>query len=295
MKKNQIVIITLVAVCLSLFGCATTSSKPYGDSIVLKERITESDNIFLKGITIIIPKTLWACDHMVTQGEYKAVMGTNPSYFSSNPAPGEIQENRPVDSVSWYDALVYCNRLSIKEGLTPCYTIKKTTNPDLWGETPKTLPDKDWDAVICDFSANGYRLPTKVEWAYLARGGNLTNEGQTIYSGSDNADEVAWTIDTCYYIGNKGRTYGTHEVKKLKPNALGLYDMSGNLFEWCWDGYKFNPNPGVDAPKKYIGVIFHYAGGGCWDWGPNKLDAISSFAPDASWYTGFRVVRSYTE
>ena len=159
----------------------------------------------------------------------------------------------------------------------------------MWGESPKTFPDKDWDSVICDFSANGYRLPTKIEWAYLSRGGNLTNKGQTLYSGSDISDEVAWTIDNCYYIGNKGRTYGTHEVKKLKPNALGLYDMSGNLFEWCWDGYKFND---MNGPKKYIGVKFHYSAGGCWDWEGHKLDAITATSPKASWYTGFRVVRS---
>lgn len=291
MKKIIILNVHLLWILFLFAGCATTQSKPYGDTIVLKERIKDS-NIFLSECKIIIPTTLWACDHMVTQGEYKAVMGTNPSYFSSNPAPGEIQENRPVDSVSWYNALVYCNKLSIMEGLTPCYTIKKTRDPDLWGETPKTLSDKDWDVVICDFSANGYRLPTKVEWAYLSRGGNLTNEGQTLYSGSDTADEVAWTIDTCYYIGNKGRTYGTHEVKKLKPNALGLYDMSGNLFEWCWDGYKWAPLNGMDGPKEFIGTTFHYEAGGCWDWGPYKLDAITSTSPDGSWYNGFRVVRS---
>lgn len=291
MKKNALLLLTF---SLLIMGCATTSSKPYGNSIVLKERIRDS-NIFLSGTTITIPETLWACDHEVTQGEYKAIMGTNPSYFSSNPAPGEIQENRPVDSVSWYDALVYCNRLSIKEGLSPCYTIKKTTDPDLWGESPKTLSDKDWDSVVCDFSANGYRLPTKIEWAYLSRGGNLTNNGQTIYSGSDISDEVAWTINNCYYIGNKGRTYGTHEVKKLKPNALGLYDMSGNLFEWCWDGYKWAPLDGRDGPKEFIGVTFHYEAGGCWDWGGFELDAITSTSPDGDWYNGFRVVRSTIE
>jgi len=114
----------------------------------------------------------------------------------------------PLSGVNWYDAVKYCNWLSEKEGLTPCYEVKgKITQ--------------------CDFSANGYRLPTEAEWEYAARGGH---KGQGYeYAGSNNVDDVGW------YEGNSGKQ--THPVGQKQPNELGLYDMSGNMWEWCWDWF----------------------------------------------------------
>jgi formylglycine-generating enzyme required for sulfatase activity len=114
----------------------------------------------------------------------------------------------PVSGVNWYDAVKYCNWLSEKEGLSPCYEVKgKLTQ--------------------YDFSANGYRLPTEAEWEYAARGGQKSQGYE--YAGSDNVDDVGW------YEGNSGRQ--THPVGQKQPNELGLYDMSGNMWEWCWDWY----------------------------------------------------------
>jgi formylglycine-generating enzyme len=152
----------------------------------------------------------------VTQQLYYAVMHTNPSYFQY--ANGFTDEPcRPVDTVSWQDAIRFCNALSVYAGFTPVYTID------------------DW-AVTWDTSADGYRLPTEAEWEYAARGGQ-SSEGFYL-SGSNTANDVAW---------NPGHpdidwdpvwsSYITKCVGSLGSNELDLYDMSGNVCEWVWDAY----------------------------------------------------------
>ncbi len=139
----------------------------------------------------------------VTQKEWTQIIGTDPAKFWG--------EKNPVESVSWNDAVNYCNSRSVLEGLNTCY---KTVN----------------GIVTCDFNANGYRLPTEAEWEYAARGGNLSKN--TKYSGGPDLKEVGW-----FYTYSENIT---HNVGTKLPNELGIYDMSGNVWELCWDYFDAN-------------------------------------------------------
>ena len=144
--------------------------------------------------------SFWMDRYEVTQKSYEGLMGKNPAKFR-NPL-------NPVERVSWVDAINYCNMRSTKEDLKPCYKIQGLN-------------------VDCNFSANGYRLPTEAEWEYACRAGTTT-----AWSFGDNPGDLpghAWLKS------NAGET--THPVGQKKPNPWGLYDMYGNVAEWCNDRY----------------------------------------------------------
>lgn len=227
MRKLAVLLIT--AAMLVLGACSPAEQ----DVFVLVEGGTFlNPNSGFYGKDITIPD-FYIGKYEVTQREWIRVMGSNPSQFRG----GDL----PVEMVSWYDSIVYCNKRSEQEGLEPYYNID-TNDPD-----SNNINENDnvkWSVTV-NVNANGYRLPTEEEWEYAA-GGGRASKGYT-YSGGDNADEVAWYWQNAgdeYLTGdwNWGRIESNHNKTKSiglkKPNELGLYDMSGNVREWCWDWYE---------------------------------------------------------
>ena len=161
--------------------------------------------------------------YLITQGEYEMVMGINPSRNFTGNFLGPL---RPVIGVSWYDAVVFSNRLSAMAGFYPAYTIEKEET-DMNNKAP--LDELKW-TVTWNSKANGYRLPTEAEWEYACRAGTTTWYGLPTPNGSN-------TIDPTIARFRSGATEGTAEVGSYAPNNWGLYDMHGNAREWCWDWY----------------------------------------------------------
>lgn len=236
--------------------------------------------------------------HEVTRAQFLSVMGYDPSDQVASPTI-----DSPVQKVNWYHTLVYCNRLSMREGLSPVYIINGSTNPDFWGAVP-VVDNPIWNAAICNMYANGYRLPTEMEWRWAAMGAiydqrsgdivsGINRGGYTkAYSGSiepgvANAANYAW-----YYHAGYNHSVGT----KL-PNELGIYDMSGNVWEWCWDwwysplnGAFYNYTGAASGPDKiYLG--------GCYDDATNEFNVgyrinVHQGPILNAGQVGFRLVRS---
>ena len=194
----------------------------------------------------------------VTQELYESVMGENPSKFNG-------EKNLPVENVSWYDAVYFCNKLSAKCGLTPVYAVDGETDVEKWGYAPHIT-----GTVSQNGNNNGYRLPTVEEWQYAAKGGQ-----EFKYSGSANLDEVGWY--------DKNSEEKTHPVAQKNSNVYGLYDMSGNVWEWCWDS---------DTPDN---SYRRCSCGGSWYYGADDCEVDNKnwyYASDAGRNLGFRIVRS---
>jgi len=208
--------------------------------------------------------------HPVTQEEWFDVMGSNPSYFQGNElAAGVNWRNLPVENVSWYDAVEFANARSRRADLAPAYAIS--------GSGANRV-------VTWNRSANGYRLPTEAEWEFAARGG-MACRGNFEFPGSNVVGEVAW------YSGNSMER--THEVGLLRPNALGIYDMGGNVWEWVWDWRDKIPTVAQTNPEGPADGVNRVLRGGCWSNPPMVIarSADGGFPGARDNVIGFRVVR----
>ncbi len=209
----------------------------------------------------------------ITQAEWEQVMGTSPAYHRG--------ATLPVESITWMDAVDFCNRLSVRAGLQPCYRIRG-------------------DTVDCDWNATGYRLPTEAEWEYAARAGTTTD----IYSGDieqpyaectptdtldPRLDRIAW------YCKNSG--YQPHPVGQKEPNPWGLYDMLGNVAELVWDwsnGLPYGTSDTLDPRGPSTGMLRRFRGGSFLDGARACRAAARQYATPPTrgkFYVGFRLVR----
>jgi formylglycine-generating enzyme required for sulfatase activity len=260
-----------------LFGCTNVE---YENFVFVKGGVSKNTKSNLYGSSITI-QDFYVGKYEVTQKQWKEIMGSNPSKFKG--------DSLPVEMVTWYDCIDYCIKKSQRDGLKPYYTIHKNSKDE------KNICEYDslkWTVTI-NPGANGYRLPSEAEWEYAAGGGQKSKS--FTYSGSNDIDKVAW------YWQNSGnqKLSGTWSWPSLEknnnktkpvglklPNELGLYDMSGNVREWCEDWY-------VDGETKE-GLTRSQRGGG-WMGSEIRCESASrdNFEPTGKGPDqGFRVCRS---
>jgi formylglycine-generating enzyme required for sulfatase activity len=235
----------------------------------------------------------------VTQELFEEVMGINPSQFYAVPVYGEVQKKRPVENVNYYAVIAFCNKLSIRCGLEPVYSVSGVNwNTLTFADIPIVLSyNAVWDAAACDFTKTGFRMPTTMEWMWAAMGaanggaGVRTQGYKKAFAGQG--------------LGGAARDYAwfpreanerSHQVGLKKPNEMGLYDMAGNISEYAWNWWADIPHTDLlDYPGAPAGTRHPILGGACHsDLRYLAVGYISDHnAPFNSLGQGIRLVRKY--
>ena len=207
-----------------------------------------------------------------TQELYVDVMGENPSRFQG--------AKLPVERVSWFDTVLFCNRYSIKKGLEPAYVIPERI---LFDKQWSGIQEEDAQYIQINKKATGYRLPTEAQWEYCARA-----SGRDRYSGSDILPNVGW------FSHNSSKQ--TQVVGQKPSNKFGLHDMSGNVWEWCFDSWIRTYTPTAQKDPIFISKVSRSRvfRGGCWSEPPIEARNSSrggNFSTHRSSRVGFRFLR----
>ena len=230
----------------------------------------------------------------ITRAQFESIMLTDPSHptYSSG-------KTDPVQMINWYHAITFCNKLSLAENLTPVYSITVSGNLINWSTiTYADIPTTDnaeWNKVVSTWENNGYRLPTEMEWMWAAMGANESSAGdinltgyKKAFAGSTGKNKM---INYVWY--DKNSSNKSHPVGSVLPNELGIYDLSGNVYEMCWDEYGAIP---AGKLTDYHGSSGNYrvTRGGSWYYSSSQcsVNFRSYYSPEYSGPdVGFRVVR----
>jgi formylglycine-generating enzyme required for sulfatase activity len=232
---------------------------------------------------VTLTRNYWMMTTEVTQQQFLDQMGYNPSFYSLDGAGPDCGLDCPVEQVNWHEVAAYANGLSRWEGLAECYSCT--------GTAPDTIDCRPSGSYATAYECPGYRLPTEAEWEYAARGGTTT----ATYAGDLTATSCfdATLIPIAWFCGNAGRT--THPVGTRSPNAYELYDMLGNVGEWCHDWHDAYPGgPEVDPPGAASGMSRVRRGSSCDGTGEFSRAAYRGYGPpdNRAMQNGVRLVRS---
>jgi formylglycine-generating enzyme required for sulfatase activity len=305
MKRNMITIGLLTAISILAAACSSPNSNAgpapgatnyispnIGKMVYIPSGTFQYDEN--RSDTAKISAAFHMSENDITRAQFTTVTGlADPSLAENSTGTGD-----PVQQVNWYHAIYFCNMLSIKEGLTPVYSVNGSTKPANWlslsgGMIPLT-DNAIWDAVSADWSANGYRLPTEMEWMWAAIGADKENPGHLNIkgyrksfagsTGANNVDDYAWTTN------NSGNS--THPAGTRLTNELGLFDMSGNVWQWCWDWYEQNTGGPLGDYRGGPSGSDRVIRGGSWYDSPSLVMVAFRYFPNIAYnFIGFRVVR----